>query len=102
MLGAMVVDSGLDYFGRKSNKAAIIQQDRPDMQLAALETPTSCLVLSGSSQPPIYSVLQKAESQRHADYHHRNRRAGHRHEHRRSFDRRPGCTRRRNWRNWPK
>jgi len=62
MLGAMVVDSGPDYFGRKINKAAVIRQDRPDMQLAALETPTSCLVLSGSSQPPIYNVLNKAES----------------------------------------
>jgi BioD-like phosphotransacetylase family protein len=62
LLGAMVVGSGLDYFGRKSAKAAIIHQDRPDMQLAALETPTRCLVLSGKSQPPIYNVFQKAES----------------------------------------
>ncbi|HJX13120.1 MAG TPA: DRTGG domain-containing protein [Dehalococcoidales bacterium] len=62
MLGAMIVDSGLDYFGRKDNKAAVVRQDRPDMQLAALETPTRCLVLSGSRQPPMYNVLQKAES----------------------------------------
>ena len=62
MLGAMVVGSGVEYFARKSNKAAIIHQDRPDMQLAALETPTKCLVLSGSSQPPIYNVMQKASS----------------------------------------
>ena len=62
MLGAMVVDSGLDYFGRKNNKAAIVRGDRPDMQLAALETSTRCLVLSGSNQPPIYSVLEKAEN----------------------------------------
>jgi BioD-like phosphotransacetylase family protein len=60
MLGAMVVDSGLNYFGRKCNKAAIIRQDRPDMQLAALETSTACLVLSGSRKPPIYNVLNKA------------------------------------------
>ncbi len=62
MLGAMVVDSGLDYFGRKTEKAAVVRQDRPDMQLAALETPTKCLVLGGSAQPPLYNVLQKAES----------------------------------------
>jgi BioD-like phosphotransacetylase family protein len=62
MLGAMVVDSGLDYFGRKSNKAAVIRQDRPDMQLAALETSTRCLVLSDSKEEPIYSVRQKAEN----------------------------------------
>ena len=62
MLGAMVVDSGLDYFGRKSRKAAIIRQDRPDMQLAALETSTACLVLSGNNQPPVYNVLYKAQN----------------------------------------
>lgn len=62
MLGAMVVDSGLEYFGRKKNKAAVVRGDRPDMQLAALETSTRCLVLSGSTEPPIYNVLQKAEN----------------------------------------
>jgi uncharacterized protein len=60
MLGAMVVDSGLNYFERKNNKAAVVRQDRPDMQLAALETSTACLVLSGSKNPPIYNVLNKA------------------------------------------
>jgi BioD-like phosphotransacetylase family protein len=61
MLGAMVVDSGTEYFKRKSNKAAVLRQDRPDMQLAALDTSTACLVLSGG-EPPIYNVLNKAES----------------------------------------
>ncbi len=62
LLGAMVVDSGLLYFGRKNNKAAIIKGNRPDMQLAALETSTRCLLLSDSSEPPMHSVQQKAES----------------------------------------
>ena len=62
MLGAMVVDSGLDYFGRKTNKAAVIRGDRPDMQLAALETSTRCLVISNGTEPPVYSVQQKAEN----------------------------------------
>jgi BioD-like phosphotransacetylase family protein len=62
MLGALVVDSGADYFGRKARKAAIIRHDRPDMQLAALETSTVCLVLGGSEKPPIANVLYKAES----------------------------------------
>jgi len=62
MLGAMVVDSGLDYFGRKDNKAVIIRGDRPDMQLAALETATKCLVLSSSAGPPVISVQEKAEN----------------------------------------
>ncbi|OGO31532.1 MAG: hypothetical protein A2Z29_10670 [Chloroflexi bacterium RBG_16_56_11] len=62
MLGAMVVGSGVNYFARKNNKAAIIWHDRPDIQLAALETSTSCLVLSGGQHPPFYNVLQKAQS----------------------------------------
>jgi BioD-like phosphotransacetylase family protein len=61
MLGAMTVGSGLDYFGRLSNKAAIVHQDRLDMQLAALETPTRCLVLSGGQEPPPYNVRRSAE-----------------------------------------
>jgi BioD-like phosphotransacetylase family protein len=62
MLGALTADSGLDYFGRKKNKAAILRQERFDMQLAALETSTACLVLSGADTPPEYRVRQKAES----------------------------------------
>ena len=60
MLGAMTVDSGLDYFGRKASKAVVVRGERPDMQLAALETSTRCLVLSGGVSP-IHTVLRKAE-----------------------------------------
>ncbi len=60
MLGAMTPDSGADYFKLKTKKAAVIRQERADMQMAALETPTTALVLAGSSQPPIYNVLNKA------------------------------------------
>jgi len=60
MLGAMTVDSGLDYFGRKANKAVVVRGERPDMQLAALETSTKCLVVSGGVSP-IHTVLRRAE-----------------------------------------
>jgi len=60
MTGAMCVDSGLDYFGRKSNKAVVVRHDRPDMQMAALETATRCLVISGGGEPIDY-VRFKAE-----------------------------------------
>jgi len=60
MVGAMCVDSGLEYFSRKANKAAVVRDDRPDMQLAALETSTRCLVISGNTAP-IYSVRYRAE-----------------------------------------
>ena len=60
MLGALGVDSGLDYFGRKDNKAVVVKGERPDMQLAALETSTRCLVISGDGSP-IHDVLHSAE-----------------------------------------
>ncbi len=63
MLGAMVVDPGPDYFGRKDNKAVIVRSDRPDMQLAALETSTKCLILGGDTAP-IPAVLYQAETKK--------------------------------------
>jgi len=60
MVGAMSVDSALTYFRRKPNKAVITGGDRPDIQLAALETSTKCLILTGNMQPsPI--ILARAE-----------------------------------------
>ena len=61
MIGAMTVDSGLDYFGRKSNKAVLVRGERPDMQIAALQTSTRCLVIGGGGEP-IPAVFQQAES----------------------------------------
>jgi uncharacterized protein len=51
MVGAMNVDAALSYFRRKPNKAVITGGDRVDIQLAALETSTRCLVLTGNLQP---------------------------------------------------
>jgi len=60
MVGAMSVDSALTYFRRKPNKAVITGGDRPDIQLAALETSTKCLILTGNMRPsPI--ILGRAE-----------------------------------------
>ncbi len=60
MVGAMSVDSALTYFRRKPNKAVITGGDRPDIQLAALETSTRCLILTGNLRPnPI--ILGRAE-----------------------------------------
>ena len=60
MVGAMSVDSALSYFRRKPNKAVITGGDRPDIQLAALETSTRCVILTGNMRPsPI--ILARAE-----------------------------------------
>ena len=60
LLGALTPDTGTEYFQRKGRKAAVVRQERADMQMAALETPISCLVLAGGSQPPIHYVRDKA------------------------------------------
>lgn len=61
MVGAMSVDSALTYFRRKPNKAVITGGDRPDIQLAALETSTKCLILTGNLQPSPIIVGRAAE-----------------------------------------
>lgn len=62
VIGAMTADSALKYFRRKQNKAVITGGDRPDIQLAALETSTRCLILSGNIQPSAL-IVGKAEEQ---------------------------------------
>jgi BioD-like phosphotransacetylase family protein len=61
MLGAMTPDSGIDYFSRKKDKATVIRGERADMQLAALQTPTKCLILTNNIKP-LVTVISEAES----------------------------------------
>lgn len=51
MIGAMGSDAGLSYFRRRTNKAVITGGDRVDLQLVALETSTSALILTGNIRP---------------------------------------------------
>ncbi|MBM4466285.1 MAG: phosphotransacetylase family protein [Chloroflexi bacterium] len=60
MVGAMGVDSALEYFRRKPNKAVITGGDRPDIQLAALQTSTRCIICTGGIQPN-QLILAQAE-----------------------------------------
>ncbi len=60
MVGAMGQEQAMKYFRRKTNKAVITGGDRADVQLAALETPTKCLILTGNFQPSSV-VLGRAE-----------------------------------------
>ena len=50
LVGAMDVDSALNYFRRTPNKAVITGAHRSDIQLAALETSTKCIILTGGMQ----------------------------------------------------
>ena len=51
MVSAMNVEHALNYFRRVTNKAVIVGGDRPDVQLAALETSTKALILTGNFRP---------------------------------------------------
>lgn len=62
MLGAMSPDSARDYYDRKRNKAVVLRTERPDMQLAALETSVKCLIVS--AKKPSGPVMVKAEDKR--------------------------------------
>ncbi len=50
-IGAMDVPNALKYFQRTSNKAVITGAHRADIQMAALETSTKCIVLTGGGLP---------------------------------------------------
>jgi len=50
-IGAMNVESALRHFRMVHNKAVITGGDRSDIQLAALETSTRCLILTGELYP---------------------------------------------------
>src|SRR3990172_829109 len=60
-VGAMTADVALSRFRRQTNKAVITGGDRTDIQLAALETSTVVLILTGNLHPsPL--IIQQAES----------------------------------------
>ncbi len=50
-VGAMDVEHALGYFQKLPNKAVITGGSHADIQLAALETSTKCLVLTGDQMP---------------------------------------------------
>lgn len=60
MVGAMTASSAITYFRKRPNKAVITGGDRHDVQLAALETSTRCLILTGG-QPPSDGVINRAK-----------------------------------------
>jgi BioD-like phosphotransacetylase family protein len=63
LVGGMGADAALSYFRRKPNKAVIAGGDRTDLLLAALETSTRCLILTGNLYPSP-AVMNRAEEQR--------------------------------------
>lgn len=61
LIGAMEVESALKYFRRTPDKAVITGGHRSDILLAALDTSTKCLVLTGGV-PPNGLILDRAKA----------------------------------------
>jgi BioD-like phosphotransacetylase family protein len=62
VIGAMTAESALPLLRRIPRKAVITGGDRSDLQLAALTTDTSCLILTGGL-PPTSHVMATAHEQ---------------------------------------
>lgn len=60
-IGAMNVNSALGYFRQRENMAVVTGGDRTELQMAALETSTHCLILTGRI-PPQELIIERAES----------------------------------------
>jgi len=60
LIGGMQVDRALEYIRKARNNAVIVGGDRADIQLAAIEATTQCLILTGNLYPNKI-VVSKAE-----------------------------------------
>jgi BioD-like phosphotransacetylase family protein len=60
-IGAMTQEAALARFRKHPHKAVITGGDRSDIQLAALETSTACLILTGNLRPSPLVVRQAEE-----------------------------------------
>lgn len=63
IIGAMTIEGALTYLRRTANKAVILGGDRADLALAALETSTSVLILTGGLYPDV-KVIARAEEKK--------------------------------------
>jgi BioD-like phosphotransacetylase family protein len=61
MVGAMTAEAALSRMRKVRRKAVITGGDRTDIQLAALETSTSCLILTGNLEPRPLIIKQANE-----------------------------------------
>jgi BioD-like phosphotransacetylase family protein len=59
-IGAMNVNSAMEFFRRRRNMAVVTGADRTDIQLAALEASTQCLILTGAGDP-LPQLVSRAE-----------------------------------------
>ncbi|MEM2979236.1 MAG: DRTGG domain-containing protein, partial [Methanomassiliicoccales archaeon] len=63
MIGAMRPETAIKYLRRVARKAVITGGDRSDIQIAALSTDTSCLILTGGLYPEKTVIAKAYEEQ---------------------------------------
>ncbi len=56
MIGTVASDAASPYFGARIRKCVVTRFDKTDIQLAALQTDTELLVLTGGGQPSPYLI----------------------------------------------
>lgn len=61
LVGGWTMDEGALYFGTKDNKVVITRGDRPDLQMSALSTQTSCLIMTKGINPIEYVKYEAQE-----------------------------------------
>jgi len=62
LIGAMSPEHALAYFERTPNKVVVVGGDRDDLMMAALQTSTAALVLTGTFEPGA-EVIERATAQ---------------------------------------
>ena len=63
MIGGMVLGSGKEYFNRFNNKAVVVRGNRPDIQMAAINNNTSCLIFTGEHTITDYIKYHASEEE---------------------------------------
>lgn len=61
-IASISADPGQAYFARFGRQAVVVRCDKPDLQLAALNADSRCLILSGGQMPLTY-VGERAEAE---------------------------------------
>jgi len=61
-IASISADPGQAYFARFGRQAVVVRCDKPDLQLAALNAGSRCLILSGGQMPLVY-VSERAEAE---------------------------------------
>ena len=62
-VGAMSLDPGELRFGLYENNAVVVRGDRPDIQMSALNSSISCMVLTGGLEPIEYITYEAGEEE---------------------------------------